>query len=352
MNSPVDRSTTARREHRFATALIFALLAIATIVIAPSASAFPPAGTVTTYPGITNPSYATQGPDGAMWVTSFGTNSLSRMTTSGTVTATYTGNAFTFPTRIVTGGDGNLWFLRQGQALVRMTTAGVTTEFTGPAFTGVVALEVAADGTLWIGNYQTPSISHIDLNGNVLLTRSVVTSGNLINIAVGANGTVYFADQSSSIGVVAPNGQLSTIQTPLTSVSSVATDPDGSVWFSNNSPSGSMGRVAANGSISIFAQGQVDSCFTIARDVDGAFWCNGANAVTRVDAAGTSTQFPTSNATTGVTSGPNRTMWFPMAYADLMAQISMGDPPVTPTTSTTAASTDPNADVLAPAYTG
>ena len=55
------------------------------------------------------PDDITTGPDGALWFTNAGNNSIGRITTAGVVT-NYTGTGIDEPTSITTGPDGALWF--------------------------------------------------------------------------------------------------------------------------------------------------------------------------------------------------------------------------------------------------
>ena len=64
---------------------------------------------VTTYLGNYFPEGITDGPDGALWFTNYGDNSIGRITTSG-VTTDFTGTGIDEPTDITTGPDGALWF--------------------------------------------------------------------------------------------------------------------------------------------------------------------------------------------------------------------------------------------------
>ena len=88
-------------------------------------------GNVTIYYGISGPEGITAGPDGALWFTNTGNNSIGRITTAGVVT-NYTGTGIDDPQAITAGPDGALWFTNFGNnSIGRITTTGVVTNYTG-----------------------------------------------------------------------------------------------------------------------------------------------------------------------------------------------------------------------------
>ena len=81
--------------------------------------------------GINEPDSITTGPDGALWFTNYGGNSIGRVTTSGRVT-NYTGTGIDGPVGITTGPDRALWFTNsKNNSIGRITTGGKVTNYTG-----------------------------------------------------------------------------------------------------------------------------------------------------------------------------------------------------------------------------
>ncbi len=132
-------------------------------------------GTVTDYrsPSISEPADITVGPDGALWFSNYGNHSIGRITTSGTVTNFTAGSCVPVPPAtacisepigIATGMDGNLWFVNQGNNTVSsITTSGTVTNY-NPFNSGVSnsrAMAAAPDGALWFTNYGNASIGRI-----------------------------------------------------------------------------------------------------------------------------------------------------------------------------------------------
>ena len=85
------------------------LLVVPLLVVAPQAwsATVNHGGVITNYTGtgISDPNYITAGPDGALWFTNLGNDSIGRITTSGIVT-NYTGAGIGDPYAITVGPDG------------------------------------------------------------------------------------------------------------------------------------------------------------------------------------------------------------------------------------------------------
>ncbi len=86
-----------------------------------------------TLPDGTNPMGITFGPDGALWITLEGSNSIGRLTTSGAFTQFPLPTPNANPFEIIKGTDGALWFTENaGNKIGRITTSGAITEYTVP----------------------------------------------------------------------------------------------------------------------------------------------------------------------------------------------------------------------------
>jgi streptogramin lyase len=80
------------------------------------------AGSVTIYAGLSNPEGITTGPDGNLWFTNYGNNSIGRITTAGQVTV-FTGAGIDGPEQITAGPEGALWFTNCNNSIWRSTTS-------------------------------------------------------------------------------------------------------------------------------------------------------------------------------------------------------------------------------------
>ncbi len=85
-------------------------------------------------PSVDQPQGITVGPDGALWFTNAGNNTIGRITTAGALTS-FAGAAINDPVGITAGPDGALWFTNLDDfgnfagSIGRITTAGVSTRY-------------------------------------------------------------------------------------------------------------------------------------------------------------------------------------------------------------------------------
>jgi virginiamycin B lyase len=86
-------------------------LLVLTLGLATGTMAASGVGTVTIYTntGINDPIGIAAGPDGALWFTNHGNNSIGRITTAGAVT-NFTDPSISLPYGITVGPDGAMWF--------------------------------------------------------------------------------------------------------------------------------------------------------------------------------------------------------------------------------------------------
>jgi virginiamycin B lyase len=79
--------------------------------------------------GISDPEGITAGPDGALWFTNGGNNSIGRITKHGVI-SNYTGTGIGGPADITTGPDGAMWFSNHDSSSIGRITTNVTPEIT------------------------------------------------------------------------------------------------------------------------------------------------------------------------------------------------------------------------------
>src|SRR5216684_1342561 len=119
------------------TALLTALIACVGLLSLSTAPAWATAGTITEFPiptASSTPRGITAGPDGNLWFTERGGNSIGRITPSGSITEFPTPTANSGPEGIAAGPDGNLWFTEYvGNQIGRITTSGTIVELPIPS---------------------------------------------------------------------------------------------------------------------------------------------------------------------------------------------------------------------------
>ena len=116
---------------------------------------------VTSYssPSIQSPIDITVGPDGALWFTNAGNDSIGRITTDGDVTQLHRSRASPRPDGITFGPDGALWFTNAtNNTIGRITTAGTVTHFADPTINKPFDIATGSDGALWFTNHGTNNV--------------------------------------------------------------------------------------------------------------------------------------------------------------------------------------------------
>jgi len=159
---------------------------------------------------------------------------------------------------ILTGPDGNIWFIDEvGRGLVRMTETGAIEEFAlGGVFHGnPVSMTVGADKRFYIGDEST-SIVRATTPGAA--TSIPIPSGDTTSIAgmaLGPDGNVWFAE-FDHIAKITPTGKITEFPYPAgfgpSQSGGVATGSDGNVWFAI-STGNAIGRIVpSSGAITMF----------------------------------------------------------------------------------------------------
>jgi streptogramin lyase len=200
-----------------AIACVSVLLSLASVTVAPRASAAPaPVGTVTNHApfeeqGINHPGQITAGPDGAMWFTNTEDDSIGRVTVSGAVTL-HRSPDIVRPALIVAGPDGALWFINTGGSnrFGRITTSGVTSSYAGAgATTTPNSLAAGPDGALWFTTANT-TIGRLAPDGAVtLFTDPRITEASSV-VSGGNDGGVWFRNGASRLMRITPAGVVTT----------------------------------------------------------------------------------------------------------------------------------------------
>ncbi len=300
-----------------------------TTTSAPTTTAAPTTTTTTTTPGtpIAITSYAdatiktpidiTAGPDGALWFTNAGNDSIGRITTDGTVT-NYTDPSIAGPDGITVGPDGGLWFTNaRTNTIGRITTDGSVSHFSGTGIDDPLDITAGPDGALWFTNNGNSTIGRITTAGVVsnFKTDAFGAVSYPDGIAAGPDGTLWFANTGyPGISQITTAGAITryydaTVSTPYR----VTAGPDGAMWFTN-SGNGSIGRIATDGTISNYPDPTISDAQGIVTGPDGALWFAnyGNNTIGRITTDGTVTDYnnPAISLPDSITVGPDGALWF------------------------------------------
>ena len=215
-----------------------------------------PGGAVATFSvGSAQPEDIVAGPDGRMWYTTFlgdrvGSVDPLAADVGASVIEVVVAGAGSRPAAIVPGGDGALWFTQaRGDQIGRMTTAGaLTNEFATP---GRIPIDVVAVGLdLWFTLFDTDQIARITTGGAIGPTYDLPAGTRPQSIALGADGALWFtAPGRHVIGRITVDGSMS--EFPLDAGSQpnvIVAGPDGALWFTLFEAN-RIGRVSTAGEV-------------------------------------------------------------------------------------------------------
>ena len=265
-------------------------------------------------PSISFPDGITAGPDGALWFTNYGNDSIGRVTTSGAVT-NFTDPGISHPDGIVVGPDGALWFANlTNNSIGRITTSGAVTDFTDPSISYPYAIAVGPDGALWFTNYDGNSIGRITTSGAVTnFTDPTISTPS--SITTGPDGALWFTNYGNdSIGRITTAGAVTNFTDPgISSPNTITSGPDGALWFT--SPGNlSIGRITTAGVVTHFTDAGMNYPYGITAGPDGALWFTnyGNYTIGRISTAGEITNFSGAGISnpTNITTGADGALWF------------------------------------------
>jgi len=253
----------------------------------------------------------TTGSDGNLWF--IDGDNIDRMTPQGLVNhfpVAPLGGAID-----ITGGpDGNLWFTATS-TIGRITTAGVIKSFPTPSVTNT-AITVGPDSNLWFLAPVNKQIGRISTTGAVTLFQG---QPNMRSIASGPDGKVWFtwADAANvHVGRISTGGILAADSvTPPGGASDIALASDGSMWITQPNGNG-VAKITPSGAVSnVPVPTAAAGPGSIVAGPDGNLWITETKAgnVARVTTSGEVTEFKVNrpgSSPTAITVGPENTLWF------------------------------------------
>jgi virginiamycin B lyase len=139
----------------------------------------------------------TPGPDGNVWVTSFGAGEIAKVAPTGTVTRyPVTGNSLW---DVITGPDGNLWYtVPDGNRVGKITTGGAFTDFLVTAGGDQFGITVGPDGALWFAQAVANSIGRITTDGQFNEVTGLTAAARPEYIAQGPDNTLWFTEKDGN----------------------------------------------------------------------------------------------------------------------------------------------------------
>ena len=279
------------------------------------------------------PQGITSGPDGNLWFVEQKLNGLfkvGKMTTAGVLTEFATNiNLGTYQlasnygyASIVSGPDGNLWFVDPQNAINyqigKITTSGAITFY--PLADLPLGVAAGPDGNLWAAEFS--HVAKITTSG--VETEYLLLIGNLEYFASnaitsGPDGNLWLVTNNNFIIKVTTAGALtlySSVYPPIAYVPSITSGPDGALWLTGELTS-EIGRMNTSGQITntyALSPGSIPVFAALGSDNNVWFSQGGlANSVGNISTSGVSTTYPLPSANAepwSLTNGPDGNIWF------------------------------------------
>lgn len=286
-----------------------------------------------------SPEHITRASDGNFWFTESFVNDqnalphkIGRITPTGQVTEFNVcehpefGFESCFPTDIVQGSDGILYFTKNDAPLGRITTGGQVLPDAGERFSfNGNGLDAHGDD-IWIADFNNAVIHRYNVRTGVF--SEFATTSPTFDVAVGSDGIVWFTRTDGQIGRLNPTtGSVTAID--------VEGDPreiniasDGAVWFTERFAPQAVGRIdPATNNVRLFpADGGPEDIAPAGSD--GSMWftrTTGGN-IARISPTGTimaTTKVVKGSEPFGITVAPDGNPWFTMLRTDKIATLQL-----------------------------
>jgi virginiamycin B lyase len=324
-------------------ALIFAVAAGLAIVLSAmlSAAQAAPVGKLKQYRVPTagsSPKHITQATDGNFWFTESFVNDqnatihkIGRITPTGQVTEFEVcrhaefGFEQCFPSDIVQGSDGVLYFTKNDAPLGRITTDGEVLPDAGERFSfNGNGLDAHGD-VIWIADFNNAVIHRYNVQTGVF--SEFATTSPTYDVAVAPNGIVWFTEGDGRIGRLDPATGVVTEIDVDGFPRQINIASDGAVWFTERF-SQAVGRLNPDtNNVTLFsADGGPEDIAPAGPD--GSMWftrTTGGN-IARISPTGEITatsKVAKGSAPFGITVAPDGNPWFTMLDADKIAILQL-----------------------------
>jgi virginiamycin B lyase len=277
------------------------------------------------------------GPDGNLWFIKSNSHPwvIDRITPTGTLTE------FTIPAPndlsafiwdLTAGADGNVWFA-DTLWIGKLTPTGGTSLYSLPEGMAAVKLTFGPDGNIWFVDPFANKIGRMTLDGQAteFTGATNVRFDNFSRvetfIAPGLNGNVWFSEPLAlKYGIIDPAGNITekTLPDPGAILAPWTIGPDGNLW-SNNAWNAFL-RFSPDGTLTEFPHPTNMGGGAFHVGTDGRMWYVAGSGFGYLNTDGTYQEYWTDpfafseSGIKGFTTGPNNTLWF--TYSGLQTPTS------------------------------
>lgn len=268
-----------------------------------------------------------------IYVTSFSTSTISKITPNGTVTAAWA-TVGAGPSGIVIDATGNLYTVnRTAKTISKITPNGTVTQFASLGGNEAYTISIDASGNLyapfvntnkiakitsagsanlsWVtfgdgskpfsvifdasgnlysANASNSTVHKINSSGTILTTWTLATGSNFQLMTFDAAGNLYIAcDGTSSVSKITPSGTATAAWATLTGKpAGIVSDADGNI-FTANSNTSTISKISPNGTVTQAFASLVAgaSPFNLIKDASGNLYTTnqGNNTVSKISYA-------------------------------------------------------------------
>lgn len=217
---------------------------------------------------------------GSAWFTDAPKQRIGRAAPDGTVASFPLATPIARLGRLAIAPDGAVWFAEPTLGSVTRLAGGSLTRFAAaaadpslPVDAVPFAVAVGPDGTVWATLPNADKLMRIAPDGKVATLEVPTRRGGLADIAVAADGTVYFAQIGANKVGRLKDGRFDefAVPTPSAAITGLAVAPDGAAWFTEL-----RGHKLArlhDGAIKEFTLPRADARpFGVAVDAQGNVW--------------------------------------------------------------------------------
>jgi streptogramin lyase len=317
--------------HRRSATVLAALTAVsAGVALVTATSAAAPRASYPVMRGGGAPQGIVTGADGNLWFVEHLGNRIGRMTPTGAVTEFALGAGLYGPSGISAGPDGNVWFTEAGR-IGRISPAGVVTRFSAGLGSKSAPIGIAAgsDGNLWFTDRGANRVGRITPAGVITEFSAGITASISGPITAGPDGNLWFTESSGTgdrIGRITPAGEVAEFPVGKNGPTSITAGPDGNLWFTEMRDR--IGRITPTGVVTEFRAGISAGSYPgggagggIVAGPDGNLWFTelndaglAGNRIGRITPGGVVTEFSAGisrgSAPNAITVGPDGNLWF------------------------------------------
>ena len=179
-------------------------------------------------------------PEGRAWYTEAPKQSISRVSPDGVIASFGLSTPVARLGRLTVGPDSTVWFAEPSvMSVTRLRDGRFTRHVMGtlaakvPADAAPVGIAIAPDGAVWATLPSADQLLRIAPDGNTTAFDVPTRRSGLGDIAVAADGSVYFLQMTANkIGrLVGARFEEFAVPTPRAGLIALAVAPDGAAWF-------------------------------------------------------------------------------------------------------------------------